>query len=141
MADQARSFQILKVLQARLQQISIANGYRTDAGADVRVEEAKEPASAPRITLYSGSRVFPDRAGSRSEREFTLIVEARIPASLDALQETVTAIDEDIEQALDQYLQQPLALPLQFEESIILDRPDGLAEMVVQHMYTTRYRR
>ncbi|MBB1262509.1 hypothetical protein, partial [Streptomyces alkaliterrae] len=95
MADLARSFQILKVLQARLQQVSIANGYRTDAGADVRVEEAKEPASAPRITLYSGSRVFPDRAGSRSEREFTLIVEARIPASLDALQETVTAIDED----------------------------------------------
>ncbi|MDZ5815099.1 hypothetical protein U4I65_08640 [Stenotrophomonas maltophilia] len=141
MADSARSYQILLVLQARLQQISVSNGYRTDAGADVRTEEAKEPAAAPRITLYAGSRTFPDGARSKGEREFTLIVEARIPASLDNLQAVATDIDEDMEQALDQYLQQPLALPLQFEESIILDKPDGLSEMVVQQMYTTRYRR
>lgn len=141
MADKARTYQILEVLQARLQQIQVANGYRTDAGNDVRIEESKEPAQAPRITLYAGSRVRPDRAGSRSEREFTLMVEARIPADLGGLQETATAIDEDIEQALDEYLPQPLALPLQFDESIILDRPDGLAEVVVTQMYSTRYRR
>lgn len=141
MADPARSYQILTTLQARLQEVSIANGYRTDAGADVRTEEAKESATAPRITLYAGSRVFPDRAGSKTEREFTLIVEARIPTSLDNVQALATAIDEDLEQALDQYLQQPLSLPLQFEESIILGRPDGLAEVAVQQMYTTRYRR
>ena len=141
MADPAHSYQILTVLQTRLQQISIANGYRTDAGADVRTEESKDAAAAPRITLYAGSRVYPDSARSKGEREFTLIVEARIPASLDNLQALATAIDEDLEQALDQYLQQPLALPLQFEESIILDKPDGLSEMVVQQMYTTRYRR
>lgn len=141
MADSARSYQILLVLQARLRQISVSNGYRTDAGADVRTEEAKDAATAPRITLYAGSRTFPDGARSKGEREFTLIVEARIPASLDNLQAVATDIDEDMEQALDQYLQQPLALPLQFEESIILDKPDGLSEMVVQQMYTTRYRR
>lgn len=141
MANQARTYAILEALAVRLREIKVANEYRTDAGEDVRTEESKTPPSVPRITLYSGSRIYPDGARSKGEREFTLIVEARIPVSLDNVQALTCAIDEDIEQALDQYLQQPLALPLQFEESIILDRPDGLAEQVIQHMYTTRYRR
>ncbi|MEN5208023.1 hypothetical protein ABE493_07855 [Stenotrophomonas terrae] len=141
MAEPARTQQILGNLQARLQEITVANGYRTDAGADVRLEESREPAEAPRITLYSGQRVRPQDARTRGEREFTLIVEARIPVALDSVYSLARSIDEDIEQALDQYLPQPLALPLDFEESLTLDRPDGLAEVVVQQMYTTRYRR
>ncbi|MGH8032802.1 MAG: hypothetical protein ACREO8_10670 [Luteimonas sp.] len=141
MAEKARTFQIIEALAVRLRQISVANGYLTDAGADVRTEEEKSPPSAPRITLYSGSRVYPDGANSKREREFTLIVEARIPADLENLHELTTAIDEDIEHALDEYAPMPSALTLQFEESIILDRPDGLAEQVIQQMYSTRYRR
>lgn len=142
MADAARTTAILDVLATRLREIRTANGYRTDAGADVRTEEAKTPpGDAPRITLYSGGRVFPHDARAKGEREFTLVVEARIPVALDNVAALANAIDADIEDALDQYLQQPLALPLQFEESLFLDRPDGIAEQVVQQMYSTRYRR
>ena len=141
MADPARTLLILQALQQRLRTVTVANGYRTNAGADVRLEESREGADAPRITLYAGQRVLPQDARSRGEREFTLVVEARIPASLGDAQAMAMNIDEDIEQALDAYLPQPHALQLEFQESLTLDRPDGLAEVVVQQMYNTRYRR
>lgn len=141
MAEPARDWLILRNLKARLAEITIANGYRTEAGNDVRLEAARTPPLAPMITLYSGGRTFPQDARAKGERLFSVIVEARIPAQLDNAQEVAIAIDADIEQALDEYLPQPLALPLAFEESIVLDRPDGVAEVVVQQMYSTRYRR
>lgn len=141
MADPARDWLILQNLQARLQEITIANGYRSDAGNDVRLEPARTPPMSPMLTIYSAGRIFPQDARAKGEREFTLVVEARVPTSLANAQETAIAIDADLEQALDEYLPQPLALPLAFEESMVLDRPDGLAEVVVQQSYTTRYRR
>ena len=141
MAEPSRDWLIMETLQARLQTVLVSNNYRTDIGQDVRLEAAKTPPLAPMITLYCGGRTRPQDAGTRGERELVLVAEARIPASLDNAQETAVAIDADMEQALDEWLFQPGALPLRFEESVILDRPDGVAEVVVQHMYTTRYRR
>lgn len=141
MADPARDWQIMQALQARLQTISVANGYRTEAGSDVRLEGDRAPVLAPMITLFSGGRTLPADKHAKGEREFTVIAEARIPASQADAQATAVAIDADMEQALDEYLAMPTALPLQFEESLVLERPDGVAELVVQQMYTTRYRR
>lgn len=140
MADTPRSWAILQALQARLQQISVSNGYRTEAGDDVRLEPS-QLGGAPSITLYSAATTRPEDARSPGEREFTLIVEAQVPVALDDAHALVVAIAEDIEQALETYLPQPLALPLQFQESLYLDRPDGVAAMAAQVMFTTRYRR
>lgn len=140
MADTPRTWAILEVLRARLQQISVANNYRTNAGADVRLEPS-QLGSGPSITLYTASTTRPDDARAPGEREFTLIVEAQVPVSLDDAHAMVVAIAEDIEQALDAYLPQPLALPLQFLESLYLDRPDGVAAMAAQLMFVTRFRR
>ena len=140
MADTPRSWAILKALQARLQTISVAGGYRTNAGADVRLEPSQLE-SAPRITLYTAATTRPDDARAPGEREFTLIVEAQVPCDLDDAHAQVVAIAEDIEQALDTYLPMPGALPLQFQESLYLDRPDGVAAMAAQLMFVTRYRR
>lgn len=140
MADPARSWLIMQNLQARLQQITTANGYRTNAGSDVRLEPSTLE-STPRITLYTASTVRPEDARAPGEREFTLIVEAQVPMAFGAAQETVVGIAEDIEQALDAYLPQPLALPLVFSESLFLDRPDGMPVMAAQLMFSTRYRR
>jgi hypothetical protein len=140
-AEPARDWLILENLQARLQEILVSNDYRTNAGADVRLEAATTPPVQPMITLYSAGRTWPQDAKAKGEREFTLIAEARIPIGIGNAQAMAVAIDADIEQALDEYLPQPLALPLTFEESMVLDRPEGVAEIVVQQMYTTRYRR
>lgn len=140
MAETARVWQVLEATQARLQTITVANGYRTDAGADVRLEPSALDAGT-RITLYTASTVRPDDARAPGEREVTIIVEAQVPVDLDDAHQLVVAIAEDIEQALDTYLPQPAALPLRFLESLFLDRPDGVAAMAAQLMFSTRFRR
>lgn len=140
MADAPRTWAILETLQARLQQIAVANDYRTNAGTDVRLEPS-QLGDAPRITLYSAATTRPDDSRAAGEREFTLIVEAQVPVSLGDAHELVVAIAEDIEQALDAQLLLPDALPLQFQESLFLDRPDGVAAMAAQLMFVTRFRR
>lgn len=140
MAEKPRTWAILESLQERLQQIRILAGYRTNAGEDVRLEPA-QLGQGPHITLFSAATTRPDDARTAGEREFTLIVEAQVPVGLDDAHAMVVAIAEDIEQALDAYLPQPNALPLQFTESLFLERPDGVAAMAAQLMFFTRYRR
>lgn len=140
MADTPRPWAILEALQVRLQTIAVDAGYRTDAGDDVCLEPSQLGAR-PRITLYTAATTKPDDARAPGEREFTLIVEAQVPVALDDAQRLVVDIAEDIEQALDTYLPMPGALPLQFLESLFLDRPDGVAAMAAQLMFVTRFRR
>lgn len=142
MADTPRSWQILVALQAQLQTILIANGFRTDAGADVRLEPSQfESTDAPRITLYSIGMAHDGDPNNRGQRAFTLVIEAVVSTTLEAPHATIVALSEDIEQALATFVPMPGAMPLLFEESLILDRPDGLDAMVVQHRYVTRFRR
>lgn len=139
MADTARTWAILEALQLVLQGITTAGGYRTDAGADVRLEPS-QLGTGERITLYSGGTVADDERNPH-QREFTLIAEAVVPVELDDAHARVVAIAEDIEQALGGLVPMPNALPMRFRESIFLDRPDGLAAMAAQLMFTTRFRR
>lgn len=141
MADTPRTWAILQALQARLQTIAVAGGYRTDAGLDVRLERTEADVALPYLVIYSGANVRPDDARTKGEREFTLIVEAHVPTSLFTAHQRVVDITEDIEDALTDYVPMPAALPLSFEESMFLDSPAGIAEMVSQTMFTTRYRR
>jgi hypothetical protein len=117
-----RTWAIKQALQARLQQILVSNDYRTDAGADVRLEKSQLPGDAPRITIFSGTNVGKGRA-QRNQREFALIVEATVPVALENAAFLTDAIAEDIEDALDGFVAMPEALPLAFEESLYLDCP------------------
>ncbi len=142
MADTPIPWAILDVVQARLRTIRKAGGYRTDAGRDVRLEPAPfDPNDAPRLTLYPLTMLVPDDARSASERGFTFVVEALVPVKLDNAQARIVETMADVEDALDGFVQAPLALPLQFAESVLLDRPDGVAAMAAQLMFGTRYRR
>lgn len=141
MADTPRPWAIIQALQARLATITLANGYRTDAGADVRTERSEGVPAAPYLALCSGSKVRPDDSRTKGERELMVFVEAHVPVTLTDAHERVVAIAEDVEDALDDYLQQPMALPLAFQESIYLDTPEGLPVQVAQMIFTTRYRR
>lgn len=140
MADTPRPWQIMEALQARLRQITVVGGYRTDAGADVRLERSEQTVDAEYITIYSASKVRPDDTRVATEREFTVIVEAVIPAGLFDAHRRVTDVTEDIEDALHAFLPMPNALPLSFREAVYLDAPDGLPVMASQSMFSTRYR-
>ena len=132
---------ILTAVQARLRTVRRTNGYRTDAGRDVRLEPAPfDPNDTARITLYPLTSLHPDDARSAGERGFTFVVEAIVPVSVDNAQQRIIEAIADIEDALDGYAQAPLALPLQFHESVLLDRPDGIAAMAAQVLFGTRYR-
>ena len=133
---------ILELVQARLRTVRRANDYRTDAGRDVRLEPAPfDPSDAPRLTLYPLTTLYPDDARSVGERGFTFVVEALVPVRIDNAQQRIVETIADIEDALDGYAQAPLGLPLQFQESVLLDRPNGLAAMAAQVLFGTRYRR
>ena len=133
---------ILELVQTRLRTVRRANDYRTDAGRDVRLEPAPfDPGDAARITLYPLTMLYPEDARSATERGFSFVVEALVPVRIDNAQQRIVETLADIEDALDGYAQAPLALPLQFQESVLLDRPDGVAAMAAQVLFGTRYRR
>jgi hypothetical protein len=135
-----RTWAIKEALQARLQQILRANNYRTDAGADVRLEKSQLPGDAPRITIYSGTTAGKGRA-QPNQREFAMVVEATVPVALENAAFLTDAIAEDIEDALDGFVAMPNALTLVFEESLYLDCPEGMPVMAVQLMFGTEFRR
>ena len=142
MADAPIPWAILELVQTRLRIVRRANDYRTDAGRDVRLEPAPfDPNDSARITLYPLTMLTPDDARSAAERGFTFVVEALVPVRIDNAQARIVETIADIEDALDGYTQAPLALPLQFQESVLLDRPDGIAAMAAQVLFGTRYRR
>lgn len=133
---------ILELVQARLRTVRKSAGYRTDVGRDVRLEPAPfDPNDAPRLTLYPLTLLSPDDARSAGERGFSFVVEALVPVKLDNAQQRIVETMADIEDALDGFVQAPLALPLQFQEAVLLDRPDGIAAMAAQVLFGTRYRR
>ena len=142
MAETPIPWAILELVQTRLGTVRKANGSRTDAGRDVRLEPAPfDPSDATRLTLYPLTTLYPDDARSTGERGYTFVVEALVPVRLDNAQQRIVETIADIEDALDGFVQAPLALPLQFQESVLLDRPDGIAAMAGQVLFGTRYRR
>ena len=141
MADPVKATAIREAIAARLRTISIANDSRTDIGAQVFTEPTRwTPEDGERITVYPGHKMRPDDARSHSEREYRIFIEALLPVSIDTPAEQIEAVEADIEDALKGFVQMPMALPALVEESVILDRPEGIDAMALQMTLVTRYR-
>lgn len=140
MADAAHEWAIVQAVKARLQTIHVASGYRTDAGSDVRDEPGEYiDLASPRVTIFSGGT---KRGAQANQREFVLILESAVPVTLADAHAAIVAMAADNEDALtNERLPLPNALPLKFEETLYLDRPEGVAAMVAQQMFTAEYRR
>lgn len=141
MANPAEGTTIRAAIAAKLETILVANGYRTDIGTNVEMEAKRwSPSDGSRVTVFPGHKMRPQDARSPTEREFRHVIEVLIPADLDTAAATVEAAEADIEDALRGFPLMPNATPSLFEESVVLERPDGMPAMALQMIRVLRYR-
>ncbi|MGO1003285.1 hypothetical protein [Lysobacter sp. CA196] len=142
MANPAPSWTLLHRVAERLAEIRIARDYRTDIGTAVALEPAQHPVDeVVGLTLAAlGIQLDPSKPQGQ-HRLLQALAEATVPASLVDAHARSHAIAADIEDALDAWIPLPNALPVQVEDIVFLDRPEGLPVVAVQVALTIRYRR
>lgn len=138
-ADRAPVQAIIDALADVLRGVTVANGYRTDIGQHVHTERTESGIpSVPRCYVGPMSRQRRDREANG--RDMQGMIEFTLPASYANAMATVIAADEDIDELLAQYHQMPDALPVRYEETVYLDRPDGMPVVAAQIFWSTGYR-
>ncbi len=74
------SWQALELLQALLRQIRIANGYRTDIGADVSLDGGQVPDdSQPHVQLFAGDLPVTSEGKRLRNQSMDVFVQAVVP--------------------------------------------------------------
>lgn len=136
---------IVSALADALAGITVAGGYNTDLGLNVRTERTETGLpTAPRCTVACTNKMRTEDGGqSRASGSRTLrgVIEFEVPASYANALGAVYAADEDIDRRLRRYHQMPDALPVQYEETVFLDRPDGMPVVAAEIHWSTGYRR
>ena len=142
MAETAPTWQLLERIADRLGEIRRGAGYRSDIGAAVALEPAQHADDAAEGLTLAALGIQRD-AGKPHGRHRLLqaLAEATVPAGLFDAHARCHAIAADIEDALDDWIPLPNALPAQVEDIVFLDRPEGLPVVAVQVALTIRYRR
>lgn len=138
------TWQLALVLQAQLQKVRTANGFYTDIGAEVLIEDTQTPTDAsvlPTIIDVNLTTRTTDAAVNRRQRSVDFTVQASIKASLANAKYLAHCALADIEKILDQ---QADILPKGFRmakavKAEILKRPEGLDAMVIQVIGTANY--
>ncbi|MGO1069580.1 hypothetical protein [Lysobacter sp. CA199] len=143
MAEPAATWLLLQRIAERLTEIRTAQDYRTEIGSAVALEPAQHAdEDAIGLTLAAlGIQRDANKPHHGRHRLLQALVEATLPASLPEAQAQCHAIAADIEDALDDWIPLPQALPVQVEDIVFLDRPEGLPVVAVQVALTIRYRR
>ncbi|MBT2748577.1 MULTISPECIES: hypothetical protein [unclassified Lysobacter] len=123
-------------------EIRVGRGYRTDIGAVVALEPAQHPDDEVEGLTLASLGIQRDASKPHGcYRLLQVLVEATVPVSLTDAHARSHAIAADIEDALDDWIPLPNALPVQVEDIVLLDRPEGLPMVAVQVALTIRYRR
>ncbi|ALN78594.1 hypothetical protein [Lysobacter antibioticus] len=142
MANSAPSWALLQRIAERLTTIRIDSGYRTEVGMAVALEPAQHPdESVVGLTLASLGIQRDTHQPHGRHRLLRALVEATLPATLADAHLRSHDIAADIEDALEAWIPLPNALPVQVEDIVFLDRPEGLPVVAVQVALTIRYRR
>lgn len=135
---------IVDALAQALRGITIANNYNTDLGLNVLTERAQSPIPAePRATVVVTNK-FTSEDGDRrpgNGRGVRGLIEFEVPASYGDAMARVIAADEDVERLLSIYHQMPNALPVKYDETVFLDRPEGVPAVGAQIYWSTGFRR
>lgn len=141
-----KSWLLLESFQRCLASITIADSYRTDAGANITLEPNQEPGEdrKPLLCAFTDAIDRPqDPAIRRTGKQISLMVVAKIPCDLDDAQILQHYLLEDIEKAMtgryevfgagEQYPQ--------FQEARFINRIDGLAWVGVAVRYVAHLTR
>ncbi|ALN93810.1 hypothetical protein [Lysobacter gummosus] len=142
MVSAAQSWTLLQRVAERLAGIRTAANYRTDIGAAVALEPAQH--SDDDVTGLTLAALGIQRDANKPHGRYRVLqalAEATVPVSLADAHSRSHAIAADIEDALDDWIPLPQALPVQVEDIVFLDRPEGLPVVAVQVALTIRYRR
>lgn len=141
MVNPAQSWALLERVAERMAGIRTAAGYRTDIGGSIALEPAQHADDVTGLTLAAlGIQRDANKPHGRY-RTLQALVEATVPVSMNDAHAQSHAIAADIEDALDDWIPLPQALPVQVEDIVFLDRPEGLPVVAVQVALTFRYRR
>ena len=133
MAKPSITWTILTALATKLGEITVANGYLTDAGQNVWTTDGQRPDDqALGLAIYSESIIgsVNERPG-KPVREFHLLVEFAIGTDLDNAQELAHQVIEDIDVCVAKFARavfgQPSfpGTPPRVADVAILDRPEG----------------
>lgn len=141
MSSEPLSYRLLEALQTQLQTITVANGFRTELGGDVRLEAySLEDLGADiglRAYVYA-TELKRDSEGSsnriKKDRE-TVLIDAIVPTAAGTGQLVAHRTLADLRRALDQDERQWLGEGLgrlEIETQRIELRPAGLRLIVVQ---------
>jgi len=143
---EARAVQIVQQLQQELQRVTVANGFHTDFGADVRTELADSPIPAgPRCTLI----VLGKQAGEKGSVAVEGVIEIALPASHTNAMATIYRGADDIERLLAEMPARLQAGQLATADALVplyaatafLPRPEGMPFVAAEITWTTGYRR
>lgn len=136
--------EIVNALADALRSITVANGYNTDLGQVVATE--RRQTGLPDSLRCTVACVHKARAegggGGRPSigRQVRGVIEIEVPASYENAMDTIYAADEDIDRCLRQYHQMPGALPVNYDETVFEDRPEGMPVCGAGIGWSTGYR-
>ena len=131
-------------LQSQLQKALKANGYLTDIGTTVLVEDAQTPTDAtvlPTVIDVNLTTRASDNATNRRQRSVEFTVEAAIACTLANAKYLAHCVLSDIERVLDQQATfATIGIRMaKATKAEILKRPDGMNAMVIQVTGTANY--
>lgn len=140
MAEPAPTWTLLTNVAQRLSEIRVERGYRIDIGDAVVLEPAQHPdESIEGLTLVALAIQRDANQAHGRHRVLSALAEATVPASLVNAHARCHAIAADVEAALTDWIPLPRALPVQVEDIVFLDRPEGLPVVAVQVALSIRY--
>lgn len=146
--DAPESWLLVEAVAERLRAITIANGYRTDAGLDVVVEYAdvKDEPESPQLYVFLDGDLAPkeDTAKARTFRDYVapVMAQAKFPISHARAQRQAHDLMSDLNRAVP-----PSAPRLTSDEwglrqlsLAIVQRPRGADFVVVELVLETTFR-
>ncbi|MET4727971.1 hypothetical protein ABIE09_001778 [Lysobacter enzymogenes] len=141
MAEPAPTWTLLANVAQRLSDIRVERGYRTDIGDAVVLEPAQHPDdSVEGLTLVALAIQRDANQPQGRHRVLSALAEATVPVSLVDAHARCHAIAADVEAALTDRIPLSGALPVQIEDIVFLDRPEGLPVVAVQIALSIHYR-
>lgn len=140
------SWQVIEAVAERLRVITIAGGFRTDAGLDVVTEHAelKTDSPTPQLLVFADGEVRLAASSSRKWRDYILgvVVQCRFQQAQQRAQRQAHEVMADLDRAIPADAAKLTNAEWKIEQTglVIAQRPLGASTTVVQLSLDVSYR-